>query len=89
MTHRSDPRLVTGSRLGEDAKQFCRAPLRVRVAHLERDEPLVPDVSREVHDGHTAAPELLLERVAVGQSIFEMVYGAGQCEVLAGATRLA
>jgi hypothetical protein len=49
----------------------------------------VPDVSREVYDGHAAAPEFLLEHVSVGQSTFEIVYGAGQCEVLAGATRLA
>ena len=35
--------------------------------HLERDEPLVPDVAREVHGGHAAAPELALDDVAIGE----------------------
>jgi hypothetical protein len=50
------------------------------VQRLDRNESLVPDISPEVHDGHAAAPEFLLEHVAVGQSGFEMVYGSGQSQ---------
>ena len=62
------------------ALEALRAERRAElgVEHLERDGPLVPDVAREVHRGHAAAPELALEQVAVGQSGFEMLYGTGQ-----------
>ena len=73
------------------AQEAIRAEHRSEfgVEHLERDEPLVPEVASEVHGRHAAAPEFALEHVAVGQSSFEMIYSAGQFEVLAGATRLA
>jgi len=48
------------------------------VQDLERYQPFVSDVSGEVHDGHAATSEFLLEHVAVCQSTFELVYGAGQ-----------
>ena len=62
------------------AQEALRAEHRSEfgVEHLERDGPLVPDVAREVHHGHAAAPEFLLEHVSVGQTSFEMVYGFGQ-----------
>jgi hypothetical protein len=35
--------------------------------HLERDGPVVLEVAGEVDRGHSAAPELALERVAAGE----------------------
>jgi hypothetical protein len=82
--------LKPGRRL-DLAQEAIRAEHRSEfgVEHLEGDGPLVPDVASEVHGRHAAVPEFLLEHVAVGQSRVEMIYGTGQCEFLAGATRLA
>jgi hypothetical protein len=45
--------------------------------HLERDLPLVLEVSGEVDRGHAAAPELALERVAAGEGRREALQGVG------------
>ena len=39
----------------------------LRVQHLERDRPVVPEVVRQVDRGHAAATQLALHRVAVRQ----------------------
>ena len=46
--------------------------------HLERHRPVMLEVVREVDRGHPAAPELALERVAVGQGGLEAFQGLGQ-----------
>ena len=48
------------------------------VEHLERDRPVVLEIVGEVDRGHAAAPELALERVAVGQGGLEPFQGLGQ-----------
>src|SRR5829696_6103222 len=39
----------------------------LRIDHLERDVPRVPDVAGEIHGGHTAASDLAIDRVAAGE----------------------
>jgi hypothetical protein len=46
--------------LGADARG------QLRVKHLHRDRPIVPDVLGEVDRGHAASAELSLYRVAAG-----------------------
>ena len=41
------------------------------VEHLERDETVVLEITREVHRGHAAATELALDRVAARQCVAE------------------
>ena len=41
--------------------------------HLERDRAVVPEVAREVDDGHTAVAHLALDRIAAGQGGLESV----------------
>ena len=43
----------------------------LRVQDLQRDRPVVLEVVGEVDRGHPPAPELALDRVAVGQSGLE------------------
>jgi hypothetical protein len=45
------------------------------VQHLDGDAAAVPQVAREVHGGHAAAPELALDRVAAGERLREPVGG--------------
>ena len=46
------------------------------VEHLERHRPVVPEVLGEIDRGHAAAPELALERVAVGQALAQSCSGS-------------
>ena len=46
--------------------------------HLEGDRAVVPEVLGEVDDGHAAAAELALERVAVGECVAQGCGGVGQ-----------
>ena len=56
---------------------------------LERDRAIVLEVMREVDRGHATAPELALERVAVGQRGLEPFQGLGQRDLSDwGASRL-
>ncbi len=48
--------------------------------HLERDQPLVPQVAREIDRGHAALPELALDGVAVGQRGLETSSDFGQMD---------
>jgi hypothetical protein len=50
--------------------RLAQEPLAVRRVggplarqHLDRDRPLEPEVARQQHDAHAAAPELALDRV--------------------------
>ena len=71
------------SRTGEDVRvlqpggqlDLAQEPLgaerggELGVEHLERDRAVVPEVLGEVDRRHAAAPELALERVAVGEGL--------------------
>ena len=46
--------------------------------HLERDHPVMLEVAREKYRRHAAAPELVLERIAVGQRFREGRVQVGQ-----------
>ena len=52
--------------------------------HLEGDQPVMLKVVREVDRGHPAAPELALDRVAIGQIGPEPLRGLGQKECRVG-----
>jgi hypothetical protein len=46
---------------------------QVGMEHLERDRPIMPEVVRQEHRGHTAASELTLDPVAVGQGRLKVI----------------
>ena len=57
---------------------------QVGVEHLERDRPLVAEVLGQVHDGHAAAAELPLERVASAQPSLQLRAQIGHCRGVRG-----
>ena len=77
--HGQDVRVLEPGRGLDLAQEALRAEHRAEfgVEHLERDGPVVPEVAGEVHGGHAAAPELALERVAVGQGGLQSIEVVG------------
>jgi hypothetical protein len=45
---------------------------KVRVQDLESNEPVMADVSSQVHRGHAAATQLPLDHIAVTQGFLEL-----------------
>ena len=44
----------------------------LRLEHLERDLPVVPEIVSQVHRGHAALAECSLDMVAVGQCSLQL-----------------
>ena len=52
--------------LGQEPFDAEHGP-ELRLQHFERDAPVVPQIAREIHDGHTAATDLALDDVAAAE----------------------
>jgi hypothetical protein len=50
---------------------------QLRPHHLERDHPVVPEVAREMHGGHTAGAEFAFDAVSVRQCVAQSLGHTG------------
>jgi hypothetical protein len=72
--HREDMQMLQAG-CEPDLPQKALGAERLRelgAEYLERHRPIVPDIVSQVHRGHTAAPELPLEAIAVAQSLHQV-----------------
>jgi hypothetical protein len=79
----ADVRLLKSRRRADLAQEALWAEHRSEfgMEHFECDEPVVPDVAREVHGGHAATPEFALEVIAVSQGSTKFVREIGHANV--------
>jgi len=61
-----------GARFAQETVAQVRITGVVRRQQLDRHEPVEPDLTGEIHDPHSAAPELALQRITAGERGLEL-----------------